>query len=682
MFTRKMKIVLLLFVLFCLADNANATPRWRILDSGAIEWQIDSRLPHYDHIEMSGLKVSAVLRYGVNGDGQFVMERSMIWPMLRTIPNNTHASLMQRFAIDYASLLLVNGMALNNEKVKSICIDGRLTVVSLFAIGYQNTGTARNREPVPVVELTRSFFPSTDKPMLCERYTVKNISSKPISVIVPFQKAVYKTDLAKGVDGSYTIVTSIQNKEDCLYTIAPKESLTFDASVQAYKKGEKELIVDIADEEHKRMAFVDKIWNNLSFVSPDPVVNTAFAFAKVRAAESIFATGGGFMHSPGGESYYAAVWANDQAEYANPFFPFLGYDIGNASALNSFRLFARFMNSDYKPIPSSIIAEGKDTWNGAGDRGDAAMIAYGAARYALAKADKKEAQELWPLIEWCLEYCKRKINASGIVTSDADELEGRFPAGNANLCTSSLYYDALVSASYLAKELGKQSSVSKEYARQAKVLKNNINNYFGSRIEGFDSYRYYEGNDILRSWIAIPLTVGIFEKKTGTVEALFSPRLWSKDGLLTQAGTDTFWDRSTLYALRGVYSAGARERAMEHMAYYSQQRLLGEHVPYPIEAWPEGNQRHLSAESALYCRIVTEGIFGIRPTGFNSFSLCPQLPDKWNSMRLNNVSAFAFSPFDIIVERQGNKIKTYVLRNGKPVKTYHTENGKDINITF
>lgn len=151
------------------------------------------------------------------------------------------------------------------------------------------------------------------------------------------------------------------------------------------------------------------------------------------------------------------------------------------------------------------------------------------------------------------------------------------------VCIMTLWYRQAI----LAKELGKQSSVSKEYARQAKVLKNNINNYFGSRIEGFDSYRYYEGNDILRSWIAIPLTVGIFEKKTGTVEALFSPRLWSKDGLLTQAGTDTFWDRSTLYALRGVYSAGARERAMEHMAYYSQQRLLGEHVPYPIEAWPK-----------------------------------------------------------------------------------------------
>ena len=130
------------------------------------------------------------------------------------------------------------------------------------------------------------------------------------------------------------------------------------------KNGEKELIVDLADEEHKRMAFVDKIWNNLSFDSPDPVVNTAFAFAKVRAAESIFATGGGFMHSPGGESYYAAVWANDQAEYANPFFPFLGYDTGNASALNSFRLFARFMNPDYKPYPALSSPKGRTSGTG------------------------------------------------------------------------------------------------------------------------------------------------------------------------------------------------------------------------------------------------------------------------------------------------------------------------------
>ena len=164
------------------------------------------------------------------------------------------------------------------------------------------------------------------------------------------------------------------------------------------------------------------------------------------------------MHCPGGEAYYAAIWANVLAEYINPFFPYLGYEIGNESALNSFRHFARFMNDEYRPIPSSIISEGVGTWHGDKDRGDGAMIAYGAARYALARGDKEEARELWPLIEWCLEYCHRKLTPAGVVASNSDELENRFPAGDANLCTSSLYYDALRSAALLGRYLGIYSS--------------------------------------------------------------------------------------------------------------------------------------------------------------------------------------------------------------------------------
>ena len=61
--------------------------------------------------------------------------------------------------------------------------------------------------------------------------------------------------------------------------------------------------------------------------------------------------------------------------------------------------------------------------------------------------------------------------------------------------------------------------------------------------------------------------------------------------------------------------------ATEKLKYYSARRLLGDHVPYAIEAWPEGSQRHLSAESGLYCRIITEGLFGMKPTGFRSFNL-------------------------------------------------------------
>ena len=83
------------------------------------------------------------------------------------------------------------------------------------------------------------------------------------------------------------------------------------------------------------------------------------------------------------------------------------------------------------------------------------MIAYGAARYALARGDAAEAAEVWPLVEWCLEYCRRRLTGDGVVASDSDELEGRFPAGDANLCTSSLYYDALLSAAMLGRELHK-----------------------------------------------------------------------------------------------------------------------------------------------------------------------------------------------------------------------------------
>jgi hypothetical protein len=391
-----------------------------------------------------------------------------------------------------------------------------------------------------------------------------------------------------------------------------------------------------------------------------------FAFAKIRASESIYRTSGGLMHGPGGESYYAAIWANDQAEYVGPFFPYLGYKTGNEASLNAYQHFARFMNKEYKPIPSSIIAEGKDIWNGAGDRGDAAMIAYGAARYALVRGDRSEAENLWPLIEWCLEYCRQKLNSDGVVTSDSDELEGRFPAGKANLCTSTLYYDALLSAYYLGKDLNKPASKTATYRKQAQSLHKAINTYFGAAIDGFETYRYYDGNTVLRSWICMPLVVGIQERSKGTIDALFSPKLWTKDGLLTQAGSETFWDRSTLYALRGVFAAGETEKAINYLSYYAGKRLLGDHVPNAIEAWLEGSQRHLSAESGLFCRNVTEGIFGIRPSGLLTFTITLHLPQSWPTMSLRKIHAFN-SDFDISIKREKEKIHVVIYDSEQKV---------------
>jgi hypothetical protein len=645
-FLKPVKYGIILILLF-MNYSGFCQNRWELQKDGSIQWNIKADIPHNDHIEMSGEKVSTVLRYGVNTDGSFALERSLIWPMLRTIPNNTHASLMQRYAIDFASLLIVNGQTMKSEKVKTISLNGILTVVSEYSVPAR-------------VELTRLIFPSTTKPMVCERYIVKNNSDKPVSVIVPEQKTIYHTDPAKGVEGSYTIEIAIQNSGN--YNLEPGRQIEFNTYFQAWSDKQAATEVNVQNELDARNAFVSQQWENLVFESPDTIINKMFAFAKIRASESIYRTSGGLMHSPGGESYYAAIWANDQAEYIGPFFPYLGYNTGNEASLNAYRHFARFMNDEYRPIPSSVIAEGKDIWNGAGDRGDAAMIAYGAARYALARGNMQEAIQLWPLIEWCLEYCRRHINKNGVVTSDSDELEGRFPAGKANLCTSTLYYDALLSAYYLGKDLQKNKKQLTFYIEQARDLKSAINTYFGSTIDGFETYRYYDGNTVLRSWICMPLVTGITERSKGTIDALFSPQLWSKEGLLTQAGSETYWDRSTLYALRGVFAAGETDRAAVYLAYYSKLRLLGEHVPYAIEAWPEGSQRHLSAESGLFCRVITEGVFGMRPTGLHSFMLTPHLPKEWPTMSLQRIHAFD-SDFNILVKREKDKIRITVYDN-------------------
>jgi hypothetical protein len=209
--------------------------------------------------------------------------------------------------------------------------------------------------------------------------------------------------------------------------------------------------------------------------------------------------------------------------------------------------------------------------------------------------------------------------------------------------------------------------VSEDYDRQADALHGAIEKHFGAPVEGFETYRYYDGNDVLRAWICIPLTVGIFDRAKETTAALFSPRLWTQDGLATVAGHGTYWDRETLYGLRGAFAAGETDLAMSFLRSYSNRRLLGDHVPYPVEAYPEGNQRHLAAESALYGRVITEGLFGIRPTGLRSFTCVPRLPTGWDSMALRDIKAFGCT-FDIVIRGQGGERVVEIRVGGKTLQ--------------
>jgi len=627
---------------------------------------------------MSGSQLSVIVTYGIDPAGHFTASREVIWPMLRFQPNRTRDHLALTFGEDAAPRLFINRARPGGEAIARVHLKDMIEVDGTYGSGQE-------------IAFQRTIFPSVDQPVVIDRTVITNRSDHAVVIEVEDNARRVTTNPARGVYGGYVATAEIAGVGE--RALAPGQSTTFAVVLSARRAGQPAVTVDLAAAARARQARVQRVLDEMRLETPDAVLNTAFAFAKIRATESIYATRGGLMPSPGGGSYYAAIWANDQAEYANPFFAMLGDPTAREAALNAYRQFARFMNPAFRPIPSSIISEGAGVWQGAGDRGDMAMIAYGASRFALARGDRAIAQELWPLITWCLEYCRRQVNADGVVASDCDELENRFPSGRANLCTSSLYYDALTSAALLGGDLGEPVASADDYRARATAVRAAIERYFGATVEGFATYRYfdkavpsvspvalarhrhYAGEpDHLRAWICIPLVVGICDRAPATIDALFSPRLWTADGLATEAGRPAFWDRSTLYALRGVFAAGETQRALDHLVDYSNRRLLGEHVPYPVEAYPEGNQRHLSAESALYCRIYTEGMFGLRPTGLRSFVLTPRLPPAWSAMALRTVHAFG-NTFDLSITRTGRQLRVEVSRAGQPAITRTINDG-------
>ena len=98
--------------------------RWEIVPDAGIVWKPGNDIPHEDHIEMSGERMAFVLRWNIDESGAFHSERSLVFPLLRTVPNNTHASLMYRMATDIPSLLGVNSLVLQSERVEKVSLDG------------------------------------------------------------------------------------------------------------------------------------------------------------------------------------------------------------------------------------------------------------------------------------------------------------------------------------------------------------------------------------------------------------------------------------------------------------------------------------------------------------------------------------------------------------------------------
>jgi hypothetical protein len=641
---------------------------WHTNTNGGITWNIinEKRLPHADNMEMSGSMVSGIIKYKVNPDRQVDIVRDVIFPQLRNFTKHGEsmyrAYLRSKYGDDILPVITFAEKKYETGKLDSVGINGKINFYF-----KENDG----------IRVTRSFFPSMDKRTFVEKWTLINTGSKPKTVGIGSTE--YNQNEA-GWNGQYHRKISTDAKSQI--TINPGDKYEFGIFFTATQNDEPQPEKSLAQAEHTRDLFLDTVSKNLKFISPDKVLNTLFYFSKIRAAESIFKSRLGLVHSPGGGNYYLGVWANDQAEYSGPFFAYLGYQTGMQAALNTYRIFKHNIPKDGSKIPASFELDVTFPF-GEYDRGDAAMIAYGATHFLLASGDRNKAEEIWPLIDWCLQYCQKRLTAEGIVASESDELEGRFPSGKANLSTSSLYYGALIQAANLARAMGRPPGLVQDYKERAGRLSAAIETYFGSKIEGLDTYKYYKENKTLRSWICLPLVVGLNARRDATLDALFG-KLWSANGVATelrpnQQEAKVFWDRGTLYAFRGAFKAGATDRALEKLTAYSKTRLTGFRVPYVVEAWPENGMAHLSAESALYCRIFTEGLLGIEPVGFDSFLLRPNLPSRWNYLEVNNIYAFK-SLIDIRLNWEHDKIKLIVFKNGKILISKTIKNGTQVKV--
>ena len=634
----RLGIVLTASVVACGADaGPDEKLRWHVREDGnGIAWNIreDARLPHADWLEMNGARTAVLLDYKVAPDGALSLAPTVVWPSLRLpLPGCSNALVC----------------AANDVTLPHFEMDGRRLVERAERISFDGVWTSESRTDAGL-RIRRSVFPSVRDTAAYAAIEVVNEGGAPCALSA---SAPLPERREKGVKGEYVVGARMLPAGPV--TVAPGKRVKFGLRIGAGIGTAGPEKFDAFKELAARRKRLGELVSPVVLETGVPELDVAFRLAKIRVGEAVFETDGGLMHSPGGGKFYGAFWINDDIEYVGPWFALTGDKTEQAAFLNECRIVKEKMSPAYKPIPGAVIAEGTKVWD-AKERGDAAMFAVGAARFALMSGRKDWAKRLMPGIEWALEFCRRKLLPEGVVASGCDELEYRYSCGKANLNTSCMYYEALGTAAMLERILGDEAKAA-DYAARAAAMPAAIERYFGAELHGFRTYRYHEGYDKLRAWTAAPLAVGIADRADGTMKALFSPFIWHDHAMLTEEGDPkkVVWDRSLLHAFKGFFAAGLVDASLPKFLEYTRNRLLGEHVPYAIEQWPFRRGAHLAAEGALYCRVFTEGLFGLVPTGLGTFRATGRLPKGWRKAALRNIRV-ADGTFDVELDETGAHI--------------------------
>jgi len=550
----------------------------------------------------------------------------------------------------------VNDQLWKSVLPSSVAFDGMLTLT------YPEAGG---------VVVTRTVYPSMTKALVIEEWQVRNTTDKQVVVTVAPARTV------KPVGEEVAIVWSCPGVKTA--EVKAGGVVSFSTSVHAGLAAAPDSDVNVATERGARLALAEAAWRGpVRLETPEPLLDHAFALQKLHVLESPIETIKGVITHNGSLTYSPGIWANDPPEYSSPLFPFFGDSELNKASMNMYRVWLDYSREHGDAIPGCFWQPTLQV--GQWERGDDAMILYGLSKFLLFKGDRAGAEEMWPLIERCAASVLRHTTAEGIIASKTDEMEDRYPTGDANLSTSSLAYGGYRLAARLAQSLGK-TDVANMYDARAAALRKAIESYFGAEVEGFKTYRYYTGNTTLRGWILLPLAMGITERQNATLDAMVSDKLWPNrmqggDILAASDRRETEWGRETYYALRVLFKAGRTEQAVDLTRCVVKAQIFGAKGPYPDE-----DAIDMLCPGSLYPRVFTEGMFGIVPTGLDSFECTPWLPKAWPKMALRDLRAFGRS-WDLVVERVGDQQKVTVLSGGKTLMTGLGPAGKTYAISI
>ncbi len=553
-------------------------------------------------------------------------------------------------------VLQVNGRPLRCDIPSTVAFNGMLTVVYPEREG---------------IVATRTVYPSMRKPVVVEKWKLRNVSDKPLKVDNAMRGKV--TSATKN-----TILVWMP-QVFASAVVEPGGTVSFTCSLRAQLREGTDTTVDVAGEHAARQALIEAAWRGPGRLeTPEPLLDMAFALQKLHVLETPIETCKGLITHNGSLTYSPGIWANDPVEYSSPLFPFFGDPELNRASMGMYRIWLDHCRTNgIVPFPGSF--EGPALKLTQRERGDDAMVLYGLSKFLLFQGDRAAAEEMWPLIEFAAASVLSHTTTNGIVASQTDEMEDRYPTGKANLSTSSLAYGGYCLAARLAQSLGK-TDIANVYDTRAASLRKGIESYFGAEVEGFKTYRYYTGNTTLRGWILLPLAMGITERQDATVAALTSDKLWphrlAGADILAESTRPTEWGRETYYALRTLFKAGRTEEGIDLTRRVVKAQIFGARGPYPDE-----DAIDMLCPGSLYPRVFTEGMFGIVPTGLNSFECTPWLPKDWPKMALRDVRAFGRA-WDLLVEREGDLQKVTVSAGGKALLTASGPAGKTYQVRF